>query len=218
MTSSRDRAHGGFTMVELVVVLAVLGIIAGAAMPLVSASIDQQRREDAANDLGSIARALEDYYTDHAAFPGTLRDTGFLGVYLQPGVQNGTVVDAWGSGGDYVYSVSKSPDVATVHSVDSNRKDDGAANEELKVEVFGAAPGHAKTRLRMLVIVEALANHIEAGGALTGNWAKDRAALGLGSAYQNDGFGSSFRLEAGTLTLSSDGPDRKKSTADDITF
>jgi len=68
----------------------------------------------------------------------------------------------------------------------------------------------------MRVIVEQLANFLESGGSLTGNWLQDRVNLGLGAVYERDGFGTPFRLDAATLELRSAGADRIFSTADDL--
>ena len=51
-----------------------------------------------------------------------------------------------------------------------NGTDEGASNEEFVAVVFGAIPGTRKTYARARMIVEVLANHIEAGGSLVGSW------------------------------------------------
>lgn len=219
MTSDRNRSTlvAGFSLIELAVALAVMAILLGTSLPLLGAAIDAQRRDEVRLELRDIADALADYYTDQAAFPPRLDDVAFLGPYLAPGVNATTIRDAFGGSVDYVYTQSSNPDVATVYSRGENGTDDGVANEEHKVLVYGATEGLRKTRARMRVIVEVLANHLEAGGTLTGNWATDRAAMGLGTVYATDGFGTDFTLDAATLTLRSAGPDRTAGNADDVT-
>ena len=95
-TTSEHKTHG-FTLVELIVVLAVLGILLGVATPLISALVDQQRRQTVESELSGIAESLEDYYFDRGHFPTSLTDTSFLAVYLQPGVDQENVKDAWGT-------------------------------------------------------------------------------------------------------------------------
>ena len=212
-TRIRDR---GFTLIEVIVVLAVMALLVGAAVPLTSSLIDRDRETEVTTELGSIAQALEDYYFDHGTFPATLSDVSFLNVYLQGGVNGTTVKDSWGGNVDYLYTRTSNPDVATVYSRGVNGIDDGAASESLKVLVNGSLAGNRKTRDRMRVIVEALGNFIEGGGTLTGNWNTDRTNMGLGAEYTNDGFGTAFTLSRTTFVLRSAGADRAMNTPDDL--
>lgn len=220
MTTCRrgPGSQRGFTLLEVVVVLAVLGLLLGAAVPLASAVIDADRRQEAEQELGAIVRALESYYYENAGFPAALSATGFLGEHLQPGVSGTAIEDPFGVGNGYVYSVSVATNTATVYSVGENGVDDGAAAEEQVAVVFGAIPGTRKTYARLRLIVEVLANHIEAGGSVAGPWPSLRAAIGLGASYDTDGFGTTLQWSAATHTLTSAGPDRAFGTADDISI
>lgn len=219
MTTSdpRPARDAGFTLLEVVVVLAVLSLLVGAAVPLASAVLESDRRAEARSELAAIAQALEGYFQDRGTFPASLGQSDFAGVHLQPGVNGTTLVDPFARGAQYRYAVDAVALTATVHSVGEDGVDAGVANEDLVVVVHGAVPGLRRTRARMRVIVEALANFLEAGGAPTGVWATDRAALGLGVEYATDGFGTAFTLDPATLTLRSAGPDRIHGTADDVT-
>lgn len=210
-----DRQQG-FTLLELIVVLAVLGLLLGTAVPLASAVIETDRRQEVRRELADIAVALESYYVEHATFPASLADTAFVGMHLQPGVGGTTLVDAFGSGQSYLYSVDAAANTATVRSRGENGVDDGIAGEEHLVVVHGAVPGIARTYQRFRLIVEVLANHIESGGSVAGSWPAVRAAIGLGAAYDRDGFGTVLDWNAATHTLTSAGPDRALGTADDI--
>lgn len=213
----RQRRVAGFTLLELIVVLAVLGVLLGTAVPLTGALIDAERRATVETELAAIAAALEDHWFDRQAFPAALDLPTFAGVYLQTGVGGTALLDAWGQGLPYVYAVDVAAGTATVHSRGSDGRDDGFAAEELRVAVHAAVPGLRKTRQRMRVIVETMANFLELGGTLTGDWDADRAAMGLGQEYSGDGFGQPFTLVPATLTLRSAGPDRVAGTADDLT-
>jgi len=209
---------GGFTLLELVVVLAVLGLLLGTAAPLAGAVIQADRRQEAQRELAEMTAALEAYYYQTGTFPATLVAAGFLGVHLHPGVRDTVVLDPFGAGWHYVYSFTAVPNRATVYSRGENGVDNGALAEEHVSFVFGAVPGTKKTCARMRVIVEALAHHIEAGGSVAGTWPVVRAAIGLGAAYDNDGFGTALQWTAATHTLSSAGPDRYLGNTDDITL
>ena len=207
----------GFTLLEVIVVLGVLGIVLGTAVPLAGAVVQADRRQEARTELADIAAALDAYWFDNTAFPSALDATDFLGVYLQPGPMSTAVDDAFANQ-RYRYSVNGSTNVATVYSLGENAIDDGAGGEELRVEVFAAVPGTRRTWQRLRVIVEVLANHIEAGGSVAGSWSTVRAAIGLGVSYDVDGFGTTLQWTDSTHTLTSAGPDGAFGNADDITL
>lgn len=209
------RHERGFTLIEVVVVLGVLGLLLGTAVPLAGAVVQADRRQEALGELGDIASALDDYWFDRAAFPSALDANDFLGVYLQPGAQNGAIQDAFANQ-QYVYAVASG--VATIYSVGENTVDDGASAEELMVQSFAAVPGTRKTCQRLRIAVEVLANHIESGGSIAGTWSTVRAAIGLGAGYDVDGWGTVLQWVAATHTLTSAGPDQAFGTADDITI
>lgn len=215
MTTCERQA--GFTLLELIVVLAVVGVLIGTAVPLAGAVMDADRRQEARRELADIATALDAYWFDHAGFPATLTATDFLGVYLQPGPMNTAVQDAFANQG-YVYSLNPGTGVATVYSVGEDGVDSGAANEELIVHVYAAVPGIRHTWRKLRLIVEVLAEHIESGGSTSGSWPTVRAAAGLAARYDVDGFGTTLQWSSTGYTLTSAGPDRVFGTTDDISL
>ena len=215
--TTRRPATAGFTLIEVVVVLSVVLILVGAATPMTRLFVDQGRREAVRADLRVLSEALQDFYHDNGAMPASLTATGFYAVYFSPGVDDTVVLDSWGGNVEYVYALTTDPDVATVRSRGPNGVDDGGTGDDIELVVPGSAPGGKRTRARMRVIVEALADFLEAGGTLTGTWSTDRAAMGLGAEYADDGFGTPFTLYAATLVLRSAGPDRTAGNADDLT-
>lgn len=61
----------GFTLIELMIVIVILGILMGTILPRITGA--QSRARDTARqaDLNSIAQAMELYYDDFGAYPGT---------------------------------------------------------------------------------------------------------------------------------------------------
>lgn len=65
------RNNKGFTLVELMIVVVILGVLMGTILPRLTGA--QARARDTARvaDLGNIAAALQTYYDDYGTFPGT---------------------------------------------------------------------------------------------------------------------------------------------------
>jgi type IV pilus assembly protein PilE len=59
----KQAQQNGFTLIELMVVVAIIGIIAAIAYPSYTESMMKSRRADAEGSLLSLANAMERYYT-----------------------------------------------------------------------------------------------------------------------------------------------------------
>ncbi|MCA8955188.1 MAG: type II secretion system protein [Planctomycetes bacterium] len=211
-----DARQHGFTLLELIVSMAVLAVLATAMLPLATATVRAEKIDQVQRELNALAAAAEEYYFANGAFPTAVNQVGFYGSYLVAGVQDDAITDAWG-GSTYRTVQVSSPDTVTFYSVGENGVDDGVNAEAFKITVQGSKPGGERTRLRMRVIAAAVAEHVAGGGTVTGTWTTDHAALGLAASYLRDGFGTEFRLNT-SLELRSAGADRSFSTADDIVF
>lgn len=218
MTCERQRGQqAGFTLIEVIVVLAILGMLLGTAMPLAGAMIHADRRQEVRKELDGIAAALEVYWFDRGAWPTSLADATFRNGYLQTGIGGTATIDAWGGA---TYREQRTATQYSVWSVGENGVDNGVLNEEFVVTVDCGPPGYQKTRQRMRVIVEAIANRIESGGSVALAWTGGgglRATLGLGAEYDNDGFGQPFVWDGTTMTLTSYGPNGAAGGGDDLT-
>ncbi|WP_417539844.1 type IV pilin protein [Marinobacter sp.] len=60
------RVHKGFTLIELMIVVAIIGIIAAIAYPSYLDSVMRTQRTDAMTTLSRLAAAQERYYTRQA--------------------------------------------------------------------------------------------------------------------------------------------------------
>jgi general secretion pathway protein G len=67
-------AARGFTMIELVVVLAVLGLLLSIAVPRYMDSLDRGREHVLAHNLAQMREAIDRYYGDRGAYPDHLDD------------------------------------------------------------------------------------------------------------------------------------------------
>lgn len=73
MVKTRERR--GFTLVELMVVILIVGILAAVAVPILRGKIDQAKWSEAAATAGAIRSAARAYYAEDPVAAGNLVGT-----------------------------------------------------------------------------------------------------------------------------------------------
>jgi len=68
------RTSRGFTMIELIVVMAVLGLLISLAVPRYLDALERGRQQVLDHDLAQIREAIDHYYGDRGAYPEHLDD------------------------------------------------------------------------------------------------------------------------------------------------
>lgn len=65
-----NRHCKGFTLIELMIAVVIVGIIASVAIPAYQSQVTKSRRADAQAALTSLANAMERYYTTNNTYVG----------------------------------------------------------------------------------------------------------------------------------------------------
>lgn len=100
----------GFTILEILVVLAVLAILIGIAVPRIKGMQEQANITKAKSELKTIQLAIESYRMNHGSYPEYSEDNFFhltetLLVNERPQIVPGRMVDPFGVS-EYLYAIS----------------------------------------------------------------------------------------------------------------
>ncbi len=94
----KKRERRGFTLIELMVVILIVGILAAVAVPILRGKIDQAKWSEAAATAGAIRTSVRDYYAENptaaVALAGTaLTDTTAAQLGFKSGDLTGKYFD-----------------------------------------------------------------------------------------------------------------------------
>ena len=81
ISPSRRRASRGFTLIELVVVVSIIGILAAIALVNVRGAQRKTAETILKADLHNMRKAIDDFYADRQRFPTSLQElveTGYM--------------------------------------------------------------------------------------------------------------------------------------------
>ena len=108
---NRIKKQAGFTLIEIMVVIVIIGILASVVVPRVMDNPDKARTAKAKHDIQALESAIDIYRLDNFTYPTT--DQGLEALVTKPGGspepknwKNGGYIkklrkDPWGN--DYLY-------------------------------------------------------------------------------------------------------------------
>lgn len=105
MSKIRRRGRGGFTIIEVLVIITIMGIIAAVVVPRLFGRIGQSRQAKAMSDASSIATTVNTFLIDMGKLPDTgnldflmTAPSGVSGTWRGPYLNNKeALIDPWGN-------------------------------------------------------------------------------------------------------------------------
>jgi len=124
------RGQSGFTLVELLVVMAIIAILIGIAVPSYTRSVQSAREAVLKEDLQTMRKAIDSYTVDKQKGPQSLDDlvqAGYLKSIPQDPITHRT--DTWmTTQDDAMYSLDQTdPGITNVHSGAQESASDGSS-------------------------------------------------------------------------------------------
>ncbi len=90
-SSSRVRRQAGFTLIEIMVVVVIIGVLAALVVPGVLGRADDARVTAARSDISSLMQALKLYKLDNQRYPSA--EQGLEALVRKP--TTGTIPNNW---------------------------------------------------------------------------------------------------------------------------
>ena len=104
MHRKRPRSGRGFTLIEVMVVIVILGILAALVVPKIMSRPDEARAVAAKQDIASLMQALKLYRLDNRRYPSS--EQGLAALVDKP--QLAPIPEGWKAGG-YVERLPRDP-------------------------------------------------------------------------------------------------------------
>jgi general secretion pathway protein G len=95
MRKKQIKYHDGITLIELIIAMAIIGLLAAIAIPKYADYQEKAKVNISIQDISNVALLIEAYYQDAREYPDSLADIG----------QNGKL-DPWGTAYEY-YNIAK---------------------------------------------------------------------------------------------------------------
>jgi general secretion pathway protein G len=97
-------SQGGFTLIELMVVILIIGLLATIVVQNLKGATDKAKKIKAQADISAIKTALDRYYLDSSSYPSS--DQGLAALVSAP--QNGKIPADYPTGG-YIEKIPSDP-------------------------------------------------------------------------------------------------------------
>ena len=123
----------GFTLIEIIIVIAIIGLVLGVAIPSVSIYRRRTKEAKARADIESLGIAIKMYQLDNETYPDDLV-SDLQDVYMEfkeDEVVGGQFVDPWGEAYRYRAPGSNNTSSFDIYSYGPDREDDSGGEDDI---------------------------------------------------------------------------------------
>jgi general secretion pathway protein G len=139
LTTSALRSRGAFTLIEVLLVVAILGVIAAAVVPALIGRQQDANIQISKTDIKGLEQALKMYAIDHDgeylqgskdALPQLTQASEYRGKKMKPYLEE-IPKDAWGEPLYYEYPSSKAGEKPAIWSSGPNRQNEEGGGDDI---------------------------------------------------------------------------------------
>ena len=103
------QIHKGFTLIELMIVVLIIGIIAAIALPAYQGYTERARRADAKTSLLEVQLAQEKFRANNPTYTTDMTDLGYTGAGNQPSKEGYYILDIPSAASAAAYTITATP-------------------------------------------------------------------------------------------------------------
>jgi prepilin-type N-terminal cleavage/methylation domain-containing protein len=211
MNAHLRRSRRGFTLLEMIVAIAIIAILVGAAVPVTSKILTHKAKSATREELQLLSDACAEFFRDTGNLPVSIGelivnpgDAGWSGPYLA-GVVTDTVtgssgyeVDAWSRG----YQLAASGNVLTITSSGEDLTFGNATDLRIALDVTWIRRDQTAAELQLINQAVQRYNAVyQSSNPLSTSWPTAlnslvaRGFLPAATDYQLDGWGQSYEAD-----------------------
>ena len=103
---TRMRNRKGFTLIELMIVVAIIGILAAIAIPMYRTQQIKSKMTEGSRAVSTVSSAIGDYYQDEETWPPACVDVGAIDMTLGVGISTSNYISGMATNNSGVITVT----------------------------------------------------------------------------------------------------------------
>jgi general secretion pathway protein G len=129
--SKRNRCRRAFSLIEIMIVVVIIGLMAGVVTLATTGYLERAKKERARSDIATYTTALDSYYLQKGRFPDTQEGL----KVLVPDFVKAITTDPWGHPYQYLKPGKSTPYEIISYGADGREGGSGADADILASEI-----------------------------------------------------------------------------------